>query len=113
MILKVTYQIYIVWEQSKQYNMKNTVQQLRGTIHIVSIGVTANHPSIHSLIPNTRAQGHWDEFGLGNGEVVQFSWDDKRAGVFVSAVSVLSCVTFEAVVVISVLLWTGTKHIDL
>ncbi|XP_042220404.1 endoglucanase E-4-like [Homarus americanus] len=30
----------------------------------------------------TRARGHWDEFDLGSGEVKQFSWDDKRPGVF-------------------------------
>ncbi|KAG7169954.1 Endoglucanase E-4-like 16, partial [Homarus americanus] len=29
----------------------------------------------------TRARGHWEEFNL-SGAVVQFSWDDKRAGVF-------------------------------
>ena len=30
-----------------------------------------------------KAQAAWDEFELG-GDTVQFSWDDKRAGVFVS-----------------------------
>lgn len=30
----------------------------------------------------TKARAHWDEFGFTNDEVVQFSWDDKRAGVY-------------------------------
>ncbi|KAG7163619.1 Endoglucanase E-4-like 1 [Homarus americanus] len=30
----------------------------------------------------TRARGHWEEFHLGKDAVLQFSWDDKRAGVF-------------------------------
>ncbi|TOF85520.1 hypothetical protein CGJ15_25880, partial [Vibrio parahaemolyticus] len=30
----------------------------------------------------TRARGHWDEFDYTGSEVVQFSWDDKRAAVF-------------------------------
>lgn len=66
------------------------------------------HPSFYSLTHSSptpcRAQGHWDEFGLGNGEVVQFSWDDKRAGVFVStySLSLISLVIFEALGVIVV-----------
>ncbi|KAG7177455.1 Endoglucanase E-4-like 11 [Homarus americanus] len=30
----------------------------------------------------TSARGHWDEFHYTDDDVVQFSWDDKRAGVY-------------------------------